>query len=420
MSIFKSIFKIGSQNKSSKRTINSLNNTLRKEEPVFIDTSDTALNFKEGEAYNFHKSLPGYNPTDLINLKSLSKKIGISDCLIKDESQRLGLNAFKVLGASFAMAKIIQSVLIHNDYGARFLFDPHALNFQLIKEISEEIKDLTFVTATDGNHGRAIAWCAEKFGCKAVVYMPKGSSRFRLESILSHGARAEITELNYDETVRYAAKKGENNHWNLLQDTSWSGYELVAKNIMIGYQTILSEFVEQGEEIPTHVIAQAGVGSYAASIFDGFSRLDEPSRPKLILLEPSGAACFFNSVRIGDGKPHLTRKLDTIMAGLSCGMPSKIAWETIASVTDKLITCDDSIAEKGMRLLANPTDGDTRIISGESGALPLGFLYEVCTNKAFKEIKEDLELNSSSKVFFISTEGDTDPELYNKITSMVK
>ena len=216
MSIFKSIFKIGSQNKSSKRTINSLNNTLRKEEPVFIDTSDTALNFKEGEAYNFHKSLPGYNPTDLINLKSLSKKIGISDCLIKDESQRLGLNAFKVLGASFAIAKIIQSVLIHNDYGARFLFDPHALNFQLIKEMSEEIKDLTFVTATDGNHGRAVAWCAEKFGCKAVVYMPKGSSRFRLESILSHGARAEITELNYDETVRYAAKKGENNHWNLL------------------------------------------------------------------------------------------------------------------------------------------------------------------------------------------------------------
>ena len=192
------------------------------------------------------------------------------------------------------------------------------LSFESIKSHKTSIKDLTFVTATDGNHGRAVAWCAEQYGCRAVVFMPKGSSEIRLKSILEHKAKAEITELNYDETVKYAESEAIKNNWVLLQDSSWPDYTEVPRNIMVGYKTMVQEFFEQTSDWPTHVIAQAGVGSFAASIFSSFISSTK-QQPKFILLEPSGAACFFNSVKVGDKKPHLTPDLNTMMAGLSCG-----------------------------------------------------------------------------------------------------
>ena len=359
------------------------------------------------KAYNFHKTLPGYLPTPLLNLKHFSQEIGIRDCYIKDESQRLGLNAFKVLGASYAMAEEIKKYV------------PEAqsnLSFESIKSYKKSIKDLTFVTATDGNHGRAVAWCAEQYGCRAVVFMPKGSSEIRLKAILEHKAKAEITDLNYDETVKYAESEATKNNWVLLQDSSWPGYTEVPRNIMAGYKTMVQEFFEQTSDWPTHVIAQAGVGSFAASIFSSFIRSDK-QKPKFILLEPSGAACFFNSVKIGDKKPHLTPDLNTMMAGLSCGMPSILAWDIIVPITDIFVICEDNIAIKGMQILSQPTVGDPSIISGESGAVPIGFLHEVATNPLYSDLMDELQLDVSSKVLFFSTEGDTDPELYKKYTS---
>ncbi len=358
-------------------------------------------------AYNFHKTLPGYLPTPLLNLRHFAKKIGIGDCYIKDESQRLGLNAFKVLGASYAMAEEIKKYVPEGQSN---------LSFESIKSHKTSIKDLTFVTATDGNHGRAVAWCAEQYGCRAVVFMPKGSSEIRLKSILEHKAKAEITELNYDETVKYAESEAIKNNWVLLQDSSWPGYTEVPRNIMVGYKTMVQEFFEQTSDWPTHVIAQAGVGSFAASIFSSFISSTK-QQPKFILLEPSGAACFFNSVKVGDKKPHLTPDLNTMMAGLSCGMPSILAWDIIVPIADIFVICEDNIAIKGMQILSQPTEGDPSIISGESGAVPIGFLHEVATNPLYSDLRDQLQLDVSSKVLFFSTEGDTDPELYKKYTS---
>ena len=381
------------------KQIESIPNPYRFSVQSIKENSDTA--------YNFHKTLPGYLPTPLLNLRHFAKKIGIGDCYIKDESQRLGLNAFKVLGASYAMAEEIKKYVPEGQSN---------LSFESIKSHKTSIKDLTFVTATDGNHGRAVAWCAEQYGCRAVVFMPKGSSEIRLKSILEHKAKAEITELNYDETVKYAESEAIKNNWVLLQDSSWPGYTEVPRNIMVGYKTMVQEFFEQTSDWPTHVIAQAGVGSFAASIFSSFISLTK-QKPKFILLEPSGAACFFNSVKVGDKKPHLTPDLNTMMAGLSCGMPSILAWDIIVPITDIFVICEDNIAIKGMQILSQPTEGDPSIISGESGAVPIGFLHEVATNPLYSDLRDQLQLDVSSKVLFFSTEGDTDPELYKKYTS---
>jgi len=381
------------------KQIESIPNPYRFSGQSIKENSDTA--------YNFHKTLPGYLPTPLLNLRHFAKKIGIGDCYIKDESQRLGLNAFKVLGASYAMAEEIKKYVPEGQSN---------LSFESIKSHKTSIKDLTFVTATDGNHGRAVAWCAEQYGCRAVVFMPKGSSEIRLKSILEHKAKAEITELNYDETVKYAESEAIKNNWVLLQDSSWPGYTEVPRNIMVGYKTMVQEFFEQTSDWPTHVIAQAGVGSFAASIFSSFISSTK-QQPKFILLEPSGAACFFNSVKVGDKKPHLTPDLNTMMAGLSCGMPSILAWDIIVPIADIFAICEDNIAIKGMQILSQPTEGDPSIISGESGAVPIGFLHEVATNPLYSDLRDQLQLDVSSKVLFFSTEGDTDPELYKKYTS---
>ena len=381
------------------KQIESIPNPYRFSGQSIKENSDTA--------YNFHKTLPGYLPSPLLNLKHFAAEIGIRDCYIKDESQRLGLNAFKVLGASYAMAEEIKKYVPEGQSN---------LSFESIKSHKTSIKDLTFVTATDGNHGRAVAWCAEQYGCRAVVFMPKGSSEIRLKSILEHKAKAEITELNYDETVKYAESEAIKNNWVLLQDSSWPGYTEVPRNIMVGYKTMVQEFFEQTSDWPTHVIAQAGVGSFAASIFSSFISSTK-QQPKFILLEPSGAACFFNSVKVGDKKPHLTPDLNTMMAGLSCGMPSILAWDIIVPIADIFAICEDNIAIKGMQILSQPTEGDPSIISGESGAVPIGFLHEVATNPLYSDLRDQLQLDVSSKVLFFSTEGDTDPELYKKYTS---
>ena len=206
----------------------------------------------------FHQSIPGYSPTPLIRLSELAKKLGVSELLIKDESQRFDLNAFKVLGASYAMAKVIK---------AQLELDEAELSFDSISSQVNNLRHLTFVTATDGNHGRAVAWSAKKFGCNAVIYMPKGSSKTRLAAIQNYGAEASIIDSNYDETVIFADKMAKENGWILLQDTSWQGYKVIPAYIMQGYFALLTEALEQAKGIwPTHLFVQAGVGSLAASL----------------------------------------------------------------------------------------------------------------------------------------------------------
>jgi len=356
----------------------------------------------------FHQSLPGYHPTPLAKLTQLAKHLGISDLWVKSEASRFDLKAFKILGASYAVGKLLAKDL---------RLDVNKFTFEQIVSQASKFRNLTFVTATDGNHGRAVAWTANRLGCKAVIYMPKGSSKFRLEAIQNLGAEASIINGNYDDAVRLAAKQSNEKGWILLQDTSWPGNEEIPINIMQGYITLLTEAFQQLEgKWPSHIFIQAGVGSLAAALQSFLCNYRDKPRPFFIVVEPTKAACFYKSMIMADGKPHAVQgDMDTIMVGLACGEPSEIAWEILKENADAFIACSDPIAIKGMRVLGNPLEGDDRVISGESGAVTTGLVYELLNNSTFNELTEQLGLGAASKVLVISTEGDTDPEYYRKV-----
>jgi len=357
---------------------------------------------------NFHQSIPGYRITPLAKLTRLAKYLGISDLWVKNEGSRFDLKAFKVLGASYAIGKLLAKKL---------QLDVNNFTFEQLASHAQKFNDLIFVTATDGNHGRAVAWAANKLGCKAVVYMPKGSSNVRLEAILNFGAEASIINGNFDDAVRLAAKQSDEKGWILIQDTSWTGYKEIPIYIMQGYTTLLIETFQQLDgEWPSHIFVQAGVGSLAAALQALLCHCHEKPRPFFVVVEPTKAACFHKSMIMNNGKPYAVQgDLDTIMAGLACGEPSIIAWEILKENADAFIACSDQIALRGMRVLGNPIDGDDRVISGESGAVTTGLVYELLKKSMFSELTKDLKLRGDSKVLVISTEGDTDPGYYRRV-----
>ena len=358
---------------------------------------------------SFHQSFSMYAPTPLAKLPATAAALGLKNIYVKDESYRFGLNAFKVLGGSFAMG---------NYLAGRLGIDISEVSHSLLTapETKETLGGLTFVTATDGNHGRGVAWAAREFGCKAVVYMPKGSAEERLENIRVEGAEASITELNYDDTVRLANNHAEKYGWIMVQDTAWEGYEDIPAWIMQGYTTMGLEAYEQLPEKPTHIFLQAGVGSMAGAIAGLFASLYGEDRPIVIIVEPNKADCLYRTAKANDGQLHfVTGDMDTIMAGLACGEPCSIGWQVLADYADHFISCPDYVAAKGMRILGNPAGEDDRVISGESGAAAFGCVAEIMTNPALAHLKEELKLDNTSRVLFFSTEGNTDKENYKKI-----
>ncbi len=359
----------------------------------------------------FHQSFPEYRPTPLVRLDALAKELGVGAICVKDESYRFGLNAFKVLGGSYTIGSYIAGKL-----GVDIADLPYG---KLVSpEIRENIGEITFVTATDGNHGRGIAWTANRLNQKSVVYMPKGSAKERLDNILALGADASITDLNYDDAVRLAKEGEDKNGWVLVQDTAWDGYEEIPAKIMEGYTTMAVEITEQlAGEKPTHVFLQAGVGAMAGAICGYFAALyGDADRPVITVVEPDKADCIFCTAKANDGRLHfVTGDLDSIMAGLCCGEPCSIAWNVLRDHADHFISMPDYAAAEGMRILGNPLANDKRIISGESGAATAGFVAEVLRNPALYELKDKIGLNSESKILLISTEGDTDRENYRRI-----
>lgn len=362
---------------------------------------------------NFHKSFSEYKVTPLHSLSELANELGISNIWLKDESYRFGLNAFKSLGGSYAVGKYIAKKLN---------IDISNLSFEMLnsKNIKERLGDLTFVTATDGNHGRGIAWFANQIGQKSVVFMPKGSSEIRLNNIRKEGAEASITDLNYDDAVRLATKYADENNGVIIQDTAWDGYEEIPTWIMQGYVTLIDEAIEQINSLdngmPTHVFLQAGVGSFAGTVQGYLEYVFGNNRPITTIVEPNEAACIFKSAEINDQKPHaVTGFMETIMAGLNCGEPNTIGWNILRDYSDMYISCPDYVAARAMRILANPLKGDPKVVSGESGAVGLGILSLILEEDGLKEIADKLNINKDSKILVISTEGDTDPENYKRI-----
>jgi diaminopropionate ammonia-lyase len=358
----------------------------------------------------FHSTFHQYEATPLTSLNSLAKHLNIQNIWVKNESYRFGLNAFKVLGASFAIANYISKKL---------KIPISELSFEKLTSthISNKLSKLTFITATDGNHGRGVAWTAKQLGQKAIIFMPKGSSITRLNNIKKLGADAQILDLNYDDTVRYATKLAKENNWILIQDTAWDGYEEIPTWIMQGYLTIFDECFEQlKNENPTHIFIQAGVGSLAAALQAYIINRFGSSGPLISVVEPLEADCFYKSVLENKGLPEkVLGNHNTIMAGLACGEPSSIAWNILRDHSHSFFACSDSISEKGMRILGNPIYSDKSIVSGESGAVTLGLIYSLLKNNKYNNIVDELNINQKSKFLLISTEGDTDPNMYKTI-----
>lgn len=365
------------------------------------------------KAKNFHESFSEYDKTPLVELNELAKKIDLKGIYLKDESYRFGLNAFKVLGGSFAMGRYLADKLGE---------DIKDLPYERLTsdEVREKLGDITFVTATDGNHGRGVAWTANRLKQNSVVYMPKGSSLQRLENIKAEGAEASITDMNYDDAVRLAAKYADDHNGLMVQDTAWEGYEKIPAWIMQGYGTMALEALEQLNAIkvlkPTHVFVQAGVGSLAGAVQGFFASEFGDECPKTVIIESNLADCFYKSAIANDGEARFVGgDMQTIMAGLACGEPNTIGWEVLKNHSTAFVSCPDWVSAKGMRILGNPLKGDTKVTSGESGAVTTGLLYEIMTNKDYKDLKEALELDENSRVLLFSTEGDTDPEKYREI-----
>jgi diaminopropionate ammonia-lyase len=375
------------------------------------------LDFLDRDTVNlvreFHQSLPGYKPTPLANLANLARELGVGHIYVKDESARFGLNAFKVLGSSYAMGKFICHQLGLDEKMITF-------DYFCSDDVREKLGQITFATATDGNHGRGVAWTAQQLGQRAVVYLPKGVARRRVEAIEETGATAVVTDVNYDDTVRLAKDAAEKNGWYMIQDTAWEGYEEIPRWIMQGYTTIAMEVDEQLEAAglprPTHVFLQAGVGSFASTILGYFVNRYQDQYPKTIVMEPEKAACIFESALAGDGTPRqVVGDLDTIMAGLSCGEPSPVAWDILRSFADGYIVCPDYVAAQGIRILANPLGDDDHVVAGESGSVGIGLLYLLAKQVDCVELKQKMGLDEQSSVLFVSTEGDTDPVNYRQI-----
>jgi diaminopropionate ammonia-lyase len=276
---------------------------------------------------------------------------------------------------------------------------------------------MTCITATDGNHGRAVAWAARQLGCRAVIYVPEGTTTARLQSIKDLGADVDIVDGNYDDAVQKAAVVARKNQWLLLQDTIGPGDDEIPIRVMQGYLTMFSEAFDQLDgRLPTHVLIQCGVGSLAGALQGYLAERFGDRRPVLTVVEPTKAACYYKSMVAGDGKPHQVKgRLNTIMAGLACGEPNILSWNILREFADVFTACQDDVTVKGMRVLANPLDGDDRVVSGESGAVTLGLLVYMMQKPGLEPLRKALNIQSDSRFLLFSTEGDTDPDMYGKI-----
>ncbi len=361
----------------------------------------------------FHSTFEAYDPTPLARLTNLAGHLGLGEVLVKDESYRFGLNAFKVLGGSYALGEYLAGKLGKD-------VSEVTCDYLKSQEAHDAVGAITFASTTDGNHGRGLAWAAQQFNQKAVIYMPKGSDPVRRDNIQAHGAECTISELNYDDCVRMAWDTAQENGWVTVQDTAWDGYTEIPNSIMQGYTTLALEALEQmqamGVERPTHVLLQAGVGCFAGAMLGFFMSVFGKDAPTFILVEPEAANCFYVSACANDGQPHAVEgSLSTLMAGLACGEPNPTSWEMLRDYPMAYASCSDDIAARGMRILGAPIKGDPQVTSGESGAATTGFLQWVMQEEEGREAREKFGLNATSKVLCISTEGDTSPQTYRDV-----
>jgi len=378
-------------------------NNFKSESEARKEEDDLIQCFSKDKAeliLGYHRSLPGYEATPLVDLTSLADRLQLGKIWVKDESKRFNLNAFKVLGASYAFAKYVS---------AGQLEEP--LSFE---EIAARVcEDTLLVTATDGNHGYGVAYIAKLFRCKAKVLMPAGTVPQRAARIRDLGAECTVLDVNYDCCVERARDLAITEGGLYIQDTALQTDTALEREtplaIMQGYMTILSEASHQLSSPPTHVFLQAGVGSFSGSLSAQLQHLYPGVT--IVIVEPREADCCWRSCQAGDGQARTVGgDMITIMAGLCCGVPSVQGWPILRRTAQCFLSCEDSVTSRGMRILYSPQSGDCRVVSGESGAVCLGALYTIRAHQQHNDISAQIGLSSESRVLVVSTEGDTDPQ----------
>jgi diaminopropionate ammonia-lyase len=358
-----------------------------------------------GEAKREIMSWPGYKPTPLRSLPKLAARAGVGAILYKDEAERFGIGSFKALGGAYAVFKLLRKTIWEQK---NIVASTHDLTSGRYADLTSHI---TVTCATDGNHGRSVAWGAHTFGCRCVIYIPETVSEGRCQAIAAYGAEVKRVAGTYDDGVRRVAADAAVQGWTVVSDTSYEGYTDVPRDVMQGYSLMVDEALEQTSAVPSHVFVQGGVGGLAAGVCSYLWERDGTRRPCFVVVEPEKADCFYRSAVAGRPTPA-EGALDTIMAGLACGEVSPLAWRVLETGADAFMTIDDEAAADCMRLLADGRFGDDAIVAGESAVAGLaGFILA----SADADARARLALRPDSRVLVFGTEGATDPEVYRAI-----
>lgn len=355
-------------------------------------------------AMNEISTWPEYRPTPLIHLASLASAAGVKRLWYKDESSRFGLGSFKALGGSYAVLRVLQKELAE-------CIGREPTSQELRSGVFAYItQDLTVTTATEGNHGRAVAWGAQQFGCRSVVYVPRSCSNGRRAAIARYGAKVVRAGLGYDDTVRRCLVDAACNSYTVVSDTSWSGYIDTPSEVMNGYTVLAEEVLRQlpADDRLTHVFVQAGVGGFAASLCSHFLNRLSRAAPAIIIVEPQNAACLFASAAVNTPTSAPTPNR-TIMAGLDCAKVSILAWDILSANAAAFTTVPDTVVKPCVRLLAA---APYSIVAGESAVAGLA---AALISSGDPDLRRKLRLKSDSQVLVIGTEGNTDPKIYQSL-----
>lgn len=384
---------------------------------IYLETTNVYMNkdFKQEEYKNqeilslekYEKakkeitSWNGYKATSLFSLTQLAKQEEVNKIYYKDESTRFGLKSFKALGGAYAVANILIEKLKEKGINV----DSKDL---ISKKYIDFTSKITVACATDGNHGKSVAWGADLFGCNCNIYIHSHVSENRKKEIEKFNAKVLRINGNYDDSVKFASNEAQNNGYIIVSDTSYEGYTSIPKDVMQGYTVMVKEAIEQMDEKPTHIFLQGGVGGMAAAVISVFHELYGKEAPKFIIVEPNNADCLLQSAK--NSTPTIVEgELETIMAGLSCGEVSLLAWEVLKDITTAFISISDGSIAKTMHLLKN---SEHSIISGESAVAGLAGFLIISKNEDYKK---QLQINKDSNILFFGTEGDTDEEIYKKL-----
>ncbi|MBQ8346886.1 MAG: diaminopropionate ammonia-lyase [Alphaproteobacteria bacterium] len=368
--------------------------------------AETVLNEKGFQAAKAEiTTWPGYAETPLVSLDKYARKLGVKAIYYKDESTRFGLDSFKALGGAYAVCRLLLNKI-------KEATGKDATTKDLLAGTYKDIvKDITVCSATDGNHGRSVAWGAQMFGAKCVIYIHAGVSEGRKTAIEKYGATVVRCKGNYDDSVHDCADDAAKNGWFVISDTSYPGYMEVPCDVMHGYTVMVDEALTQIPEQPTHTFVQGGVGGLAAAVATRICCRMHKNRPLFTVVEPKNADCLYASIK-NDEYTVIHGDLETIMAGLSCGEPSLLALDILKEYATGFMTIPDTLIPVMMRDLANKECAETAVVSGESGVSGLAGLVTACENPEFRKA---LKLDENSVIILFSSEGATDPEMYREI-----